>query len=196
PDQPPQWGAAEKPLDERCPPRRRRGSREQQLAGGAAELRLRHQPIDEPQTQRLLGAHGLARQHHLHCGADAERAYAPHGAAEARMDAELHLRESQRESVVRHAHTIAARERQLETAARSPSSSASTPLESTLAEVPGLSIVSQARLSASRASVQDPLAISFMALLPSGGRSPARLRRPRRRARRCRSGPRNRTPAG
>src|SRR2546430_12557709 len=95
----PRGGAAEKPLDGRCPPRRRRGSREQQLAGGAAELRLRHQPIDEPQTPRLLGAHGLARQHHLHRGPDADRAYAPHGAAEARVDAELHLRESQRESV-------------------------------------------------------------------------------------------------
>src|SRR5919109_2623189 len=68
-------------------------------------------------------------------------------------------------------------------AARRASSSASTPLERTLAEVPGLSIVSQAMPSASRASLQDPLAVSFMYGLPSrrggfprssGGRGGAR----------------------
>src|SRR5256884_230340 len=66
--------------------------------------------------------------------------------------------------------TTAPRGRSFSSAASRPSSSPSTPLESTLAEVPGLSIVSQAIASASRSSFQAAVAVSFM----SGRRSRAR----------------------
>src|SRR5213082_3385850 len=66
--------------------------------------------------------------------------------------------------------TTAPRGRSFSSAASRPSSSPRTPLESTLAEVPGLSIVSQAIASASRSSFQAAVAVSFM----SGRRSRAR----------------------
>jgi hypothetical protein len=115
PHQGPQRRAAQEPLHEGCPPGRRR--REQQLARGATELGLRHQPIDEPQTPRLVASHGLAGQHHLHGGAHPRDTHAANRAAEARVDAELHLREPQREGLAGDADAIAAGEGQLEAAA-------------------------------------------------------------------------------
>src|ERR1700732_2231252 len=58
--------------------------------------------------------------------------------------------------------TTTARGRSFSSAASRASSSVSTPPESTLAELPALSIVSQAIPSESRSSFQDPLAVSFM----------------------------------
>ena len=58
--------------------------------------------------------------------------------------------------------TTTPRGRSFSSVASRPSSSLSTPPESTLAELPGLSIVSQAILSESRSSFQDPLTVSFM----------------------------------
>ena len=60
--------------------------------------------------------------------------------------------------------TITPRGRSCSSAPSTSSSSISTPAESTLAEVPGLSKVSQAMPSASRSSFQDRALASFMAI--------------------------------
>ena len=51
----------------------RRGASQQQLAGGAAQFGFGDQAVDQTELERLLRAHGLAGEHHLHRGPHAER---------------------------------------------------------------------------------------------------------------------------
>ena len=87
------------------------------VARGGFEIRRRHEPVDEPEPQRLVRAHGPAGEHHLHGGLHADEPHGAHRAAEARMDAELHFRQAERQALIAHGDAVAARERELEPAA-------------------------------------------------------------------------------
>mgnify|MGYP001334091772 CR=1 FL=1 len=100
---------------ERGAPRRRRmqGKRTR----GGVQLRARHEPVHEPEAQRLAAAQRLAREHHVERCARSDQAHRAHGAAKARVDAELHFGQAKRDLVVVGRDAVAASERQLEPAA-------------------------------------------------------------------------------
>ncbi len=70
---------------------RRRGGADNLSRGiGQVAIALDH-PIDQADPARAVGAHAAAGQHQAHGAAHPEQAYAAHRAAEAWMDAKLHL---------------------------------------------------------------------------------------------------------
>ena len=68
-----------------------------------------------------VDAHRAARQHHLHRRRHADEPHRPHGAAETRVNTELHFRQAERQPFVANGDSITARERELQaTAEREP----------------------------------------------------------------------------
>ncbi len=88
-----------------------------QLARGGLGIGGIDQPVEEARALRLVGAQRLAGEHHFHGGAHAGAAHGAHRAAEARMDAEHHFGQTDREFVAPDADAVTAGERELEAAA-------------------------------------------------------------------------------
>ena len=87
------------------------------MCGGGRELRPRHNRVHEADAERFLRRHRPARQHQVERERSAEQLNRAHGAAEARVDAELDLGQPERALVTLGRHAIVARERELQSAA-------------------------------------------------------------------------------
>ncbi len=73
--------------------------------------------VDQADTQRLFRIDRVSRQHDLHAFADAAQLYDTHGAAEARMQAQLHLGQAEDLIVTVRADAVVAHHGNLESAA-------------------------------------------------------------------------------
>ncbi len=69
----------------------RRGWIAEDFCGGGLELLGRHETVDQAESLSLVRADGLAREHHVHRGPHADEIDGADGAAEPRMNTELHF---------------------------------------------------------------------------------------------------------
>ena len=97
--------------------RRVRGFSSDKLRGGRREPITRHDAVDEPAPQRLLRRKGAPREHEIQSERRAEQLHRANATAESGMDAELHLRQSERPLIALGHDAIVAREGKLETSA-------------------------------------------------------------------------------
>src|SRR5579864_8286091 len=95
----------------------RRTTLEGEGARGGPELPLGGQRIDEAQAQRLVGAQRPTGEHELHRRLYADQLNAADRPAESRVNAELHLGQPERQSLIAHGDTKAAGERELQSPA-------------------------------------------------------------------------------
>ncbi len=74
----------------------RRWRSQDEISSGSLELfGIRDEFVDQSDAQRLVGAHRFPGKHHFHRGAHTGNAHGAYGAAEPRVNAEQHFRQTQ-----------------------------------------------------------------------------------------------------